>query len=439
MKININYVWLLITSVVLLMPFLVGASWQSDACSLNNTGCAVASSGFTQPYCVSSSVDYAWTCIWPALTNNLSSIPDQKKSLSSFDISDLLSQYCTSLLWDGAHWRVYYAKASQASDSWDWQQTFDSHQSLFVYALCSSFKDKEWKTPFVPEWGDILSEAFLEWEIADILKLHQRSSWKDLCSLSDYDTLADCDMSIYATEIFTALMSDIFKIKYAQVLQVDTVENYDAETPDRVQDFFKGYYYIIDKYDVLKALFPQSVEVLESNQKYYKNVLDSVKLMDNSKFAKLAEDSGCPTSGNIVWMNFIACALHSMQWKWMAIEPAFETMFYNELLNYRIFISYHSLWINDKVKKMSVDKENEKNIRKYESKSPDFQLYWDIQLDSAKFALRKLVDFSMTYPLHIWLLLYQEREKNYRDNYLSPIVTIFYSLSEKLQNVQLPN
>ncbi len=437
--ISINRVVILVLSTVLWMPFLVNASWQSEACNLNNTGCAIASSGFNVPYCVSSSVDYAKTCIWPSLTNNLSSIPNQKKSLSSFDARDLLWQFCGSLLWSGAYWRVYYAKPSQVSDSWDWQQTFDSHQSLFAYALCSSFKDKKWNSIFVPEWGDMLLEAFLEWELADLLKLHQRSWWKDLCSVTDFETLSDCDMSIYATEIFTAIMSDIFKIKYAQVLQVNTVKNFEAKTPERVQDFFKGYYYIIQKYQELKKLFPQTVEVLESNQEYYKNVLDTVKVMDNSKFAELAEGSGCPITGNMVWMDFIACALHSTQWKWMAIEPAFETMFYNELLNYRIFLNYHSLWIEDKVDGMAVNKDNEKNIRIYESRAPDFQFYWDIQLDSAKFALRRFEDFAMTYPLHIWLLLYQERVKEYRDKYLSPIVTIFYSLSEKLQNVQLPN
>ena len=440
MKISIDRVVIIMLSIVLWTPFLADASWQTEACSLNNTGCSIASSGFKEPYCVSTSIDYAWTCIWPALTNNLSGIPNQEKSLWDFDVKDVIWQYCESLLWDWAHWRIYYSKPSVVSSSWDWQQTFDSHQSLFVYALCSSFKDKDWNMPFVSEWWDLLSEAFIEWEIVDILKLRQRSWWKDLCSLSDFDTLADCDMSIYATEIFTALMSDIFKIKYAQVLQVNTIKEFDAKKEERVEAFFKGYYFIIDKYDVLSALFPQTVSVLEDNQNYFKtNLLDTLKIMDNSKFAELAEDSKCPAGGNMVWMDFIACALHSSQWKWMAIEPAFETMLYNELLNYRIFMNYHDLWIESKVKKMAVDKRNEKNMRIYESKAPDFQLYWDIQVDSTRYALRRLEDFSMTYPLHIWLLLYQEREKNYRDKHLSPIVTIFYSLSEKLKNVQLPN
>ena len=437
MNVKINRLVVLLLSAVLWMPFLVDAWWQSDACSLNNTGCSIASSGFTTPYCVSDTVDYAWACVWPALTNNLSSIPDQNKSLSSFDVKDLISMYCTSVLWDSAHWRIYYAKPSIVSDTWDWEQTFDSHQSLFVYVLCWSFKNSKWETPFVPEWWDLLSKAFQKWELVDLFELHQWSAWKDLCSLSDFETLSDCDMSVYATKIFTSIMSDIFRIKYAQVLQVNTIEDYDEQ--EKVEAFFKGYYYILEKYEVLKSLFPQTLEVLESNQKVYKKILEEeVKIIDNSKLAKLAEDSKCPMSGNMVWMDFIACALHSTQWKWMAIEPAFETMLYNELLNYNVFVNYHSLWIEKKVDKMGVDKNNEKNVRIYESKGTDFKLYWDIQHDSLKFALHKLEDFSMTYPLHIWLLLYQEREKKYRDNYLSPIVTIFYSLSEKLQNVQLP-
>jgi len=62
-----------------------------------------------------------------------------------------------------------------------------------------------------------------------------------------------------------------------------------------------------------------------------------------------------------------------------------------------------------------------------------------MQLEAANQTLRSFEDFNMTYPLHIWLLLYQERVTNFRDKFLSPIVTIFYSLSEKLQNVQEPN
>jgi hypothetical protein len=45
----------------------------------------------------------------------------------------------------------------------------------------------------------------------------------------------------------------------------------------------------------------------------------------------------------------------------------------------------------------------------------------------------------MTYPLHIWILLLQEKWEKFRNFSLSPEITLFYSLSEKLQNAQLPN
>jgi hypothetical protein len=44
----------------------------------------------------------------------------------------------------------------------------------------------------------------------------------------------------------------------------------------------------------------------------------------------------------------------------------------------------------------------------------------------------------MTYPLHIWILLHLEKWEKFRNTALSPEATKFYSLSEKLQNAQLP-
>jgi hypothetical protein len=80
----------------------------------------------------------------------------------------------------------------------------------------------------------------------------------------------------------------------------------------------------------------------------------------------------------------------------------------------------------------------QKDVQRYLSKALDFQWYANIQIDATKQALRRFEDFNMSYPLHIWLLLYQENIHKFRDKNLSPIVTLFYSLSEKLQNVQLP-
>jgi hypothetical protein len=42
-------------------------------------------------------------------------------------------------------------------------------------------------------------------------------------------------MSVYATVIFSTIMSDIFKIKYAQVMDVDGSENFDSNK--KVEEF----------------------------------------------------------------------------------------------------------------------------------------------------------------------------------------------------------
>ena len=210
----------LIWIVCIFLCWTVNATWQdvscNQSCEISSGACLQVSSGYTVPYCVQSDCDYASSCMWWLVTNELS------KYRRNWDVieqeSDFLKHYCSILLWSWQDkWRIYYSEPmTDKSWNWDWQQTFDSHQSLFVYALCSSFQDEDWNFPFLVWWKD-LSSVF-QWEkgeIVKILKLQQRSKWKNLCSLVDDKSLQDCDMSIYATEIFSAIMSEVFKIKYA--------------------------------------------------------------------------------------------------------------------------------------------------------------------------------------------------------------------------------
>jgi hypothetical protein len=54
-----------------------------------------------------------------------------------------------------------------------------------------------------------------------------------------------------------------------------------------------GYMFINRRYEEMKNDFPKTLSILKSNQKYYKKVLDTVKILDNSKLADLAEKSNC--------------------------------------------------------------------------------------------------------------------------------------------------
>ena len=65
-----------------------------------------------------------------------------------------------------------------------------------------------------------------------------------MCSLDakDNESLDECDMAIYATKIFEAIMTDLFKIKYAQVLDVDTNKNFESVKMKKVESFMAGYF-----------------------------------------------------------------------------------------------------------------------------------------------------------------------------------------------------
>ena len=423
----------LLLSIVVSLWCFVSASWEDTACSTySGIVCKELSTNYTKPFCVTNlngtePINYANDCIFLPLTNTLSS--DWERDLSTLGKKDIIRKYCLSLYWDSETWRIYFSKPNTSWEP-DWQQTFDSRQSLFLYALCSSFTQSWDNHPFIND-NALLKDAF-SWNLVKTLYLQQMSDWKDSCSL-DVGQFSKCDMSIYVTKIFAAIMSDLYKIKYAQVLHVDTTQDFSSSWEHKIEDFMTWYHLskesTAEKYQDLKKYVPKTVSILKSNQMYYKSVLDTVKIIDNVELAKRAEQVKCPETWNMVWLNFVACALHSSQKKWFALTPSFVTLVYNEVLHYSQFMLYYKRWVERL--------ERAENEGLY-SELKDFEWYTNKQLDAVERVQRDLQDFNMTYPLHIWLLMYIERIEDFRNKTLSKVVTSFYSLSEKLQNVQIP-
>lgn len=422
MKIYKRFAWILLIWVVVSLPCFLDASWTDDACvdyKLDEKWCNIVSENYKTPYCVWDDVNYAKSCMWPALTNNLSKAKD-----TEFSNRQLIEDYCSSMYGGSDVWRIYFAKPAGKSGNRDWQQTFDSHQSLFLHALCSSFKEKNWNMPFI-NWSDLLWSVY-KWNLVQLLNLQQMSDWKDLCSLADNNSLNGCDLSIYMAKIFEWIMSDLFKIKYAQVLHIDVSDNFDKR--EKVLSFLKWYYLLSGEYQELKNDYSKTISILEDDQEYFRSALSSLKIIDNSKLANLAKNSGCPIEWNIIWMDFVACALHSSQWNGFSLTPAFVTLVYDEVLHYRQFIQYY---------KYRLELLNKEDLVK-KAEFLDFQSYANIQLEAFKEVQNDFEEFNTTYPLHIWMLLYTEKAEKFRNDSLSKIITFFYSLSEKLQNVQEP-
>ena len=62
---------------------------------------------------------------------------------------------------------------------------------------------------------------------------------------------------------------------------------------------------------------------------------------------------------------------------------------------------------------------------------------WPSKFDTLVYqTLEELMNIKATYPLHVYLVAYQEKLLYLRDNYLSKIVTPIYCLYYKFRNVQ---
>ena len=105
-----NYMIVILFMSVMFTSFGLGASWQEDSCNPDTTSCKDLSNNFTVPYCVSLDapvVDYALDCIWPSITNTLSSVQEgedeegnkiQNLPLGRFDTRNVVEQYCKAML-----------------------------------------------------------------------------------------------------------------------------------------------------------------------------------------------------------------------------------------------------------------------------------------------------------------------------------------------------
>jgi len=114
------------------------------------------------------------------------------------------------------------------------------------------------------------------------------------------------------------------------------------------------------------------------------------------------------------------------------MNQQFLNFLYNEYVNYAIFVDVATNYFR---KKARLEMNPAESTWAYDAVvlSQQRALYQQ----AIQYTLDDLKDFIATYPLHIGLVLYQERLIQFRDS-ASKILPPFYSLYEKLRNVQIP-
>ncbi len=325
------------------------------------------------------------------------------------DKESLLFNYCNGIFKDKKGF-IYSLDKSH----------FEAEESLFLQALCSSLKSENLST-------DSLQENF-----RTKLKLQQYKDADNVCARGK-NQMEDCDIHRYVTKIYTAVMGEIFKIKWAHVVQIYTSKTISEEATKRIAKVFSGYFNMPPSEDYKKK-FPTTSAMIDRDQKFFAKTLKTLFIVDNDKLqydVKLC-------SGNI---SSLACGLHSSD---NGLGIAFTNLIYNEYLQYRLFVDYYTHQINWKVKQMLSEKGKDLNSLS-EKDTKELMLLGELELlqqeiniakETLEMALDDLQDFVATYPLHIGFLMYQEELKKFRDKFAVKMVTPFYTLYEKFKNVQ---
>lgn len=331
------------------------------------------------------------------LTNAQSWTPNSK--------ANILSTYCkTALSPSSEHGRVYYQTENIL---------YDSNQSLFVHLLCNALGFQT---------TAIYTEYFRE-EVDKILLLEQYDKNKTLCSPNNIQP--ECDISRYTFKVYSNLMSDVFKIKWAYVAQISSAE--DVKIEERMQSFFTTHFVIKEANSKnYQKKYPQTVAMLDSNQSHFIKTLKTLKVLNISNLSSLSKECSLDDQKSL---NNIACGFFTSG---NGLDYLFSNFLYNEYLNYRLFTDFYTNQL-EKLARQTSD-QDQKNVYIQEARTMNQQLE---TFDAAmSYALEDLELFAATYPLHVGLVLYQEVLADLRDNYTAKMVTPFYTLYEKLRNVQ---
>jgi hypothetical protein len=226
-------------------------------------------------------------------------------------------------------------------------------------------------------------------------------------------------------------MSDIFKIKRAHFLQVESVHNF-AEKPERIAKIFKVFFSEQNPNTMDYLLnFPQTSAMIDNNQNFFMRSLQTLVMLDNDGLAALASEGASPCVPTSAIAGFV-CGLHMPNQ--FGTSDHFVNFLMNEYLQYRLFIDFYT-------------EQQQKRIALSTNQAQQFLFNIELKTlsdqrkmygQALRVALEDFQDFVVTYPLHVGFVWYQEQLLRFRDDYAAKMVTPFYSLYEKLRNVQPP-
>ena len=315
-----------------------------------------------------------------------------------------------------------------------WINQDDARQSLFLALLCTQ---NGLKDEFKADHFDTFFKPALE-NIKDGYT-YKKSGFSSKCT-AEYKN--ECNVATLIDNLITQIFSEYFTIKEADFFWVGGTEFANAS---QVKEWTNNYaktvlaFWLVGNEEFCwgdHKEFKKTCKMIQKQMKAFQKPLKNLEIVDVSKqYEKLKDIKKINHPDCVdgkVDKNLLFCWL---MWEKETDPTVFVKLLYNELNWYTLFSVFYSDTISQwgrtnpiMVFGMSADElEGE-----YEE-----ALAWPSKFDTLVYqTLEELMNIRWTYPLHVYLVAYQEKLLYLRDNYLSKIVTPIYCLYYKFRNVQ---
>lgn len=302
---------------------------------------------------------------------------------------------------------------------------YNAKNSLFMYRLCNDGTDKLQITRG-PWLSDKASKSYVKfqqlnnWEEIDILKNQLPWIYKKTPDYMQnlFDTIIESYVTIYQASIYGKKWDDSIDIK-------KSIEQFS-------NDYFKygkNKYISICSLDNKDYKYPKTCKKITSYIKDATNTLKSSTNILNTKtlyadFWKITKyDSKQDT---------ITYGLYSNDMN------KFINLIYNELFFYTSFAQYYMYILETQSKFKANPSLSE--IEETGAKRAEIGLIQQNISDSKQAigtSIRLLKELQMTFPMHIWMLMYTEAINNLVQNFNKTLIPI-YTLWDTFRNVQIP-
>jgi len=326
-------------------------------------------------------------------------------------------------------------KFCEAMTSWEpmWVNnlTYNAKNSIFMYRLCTDNNPNLSITRW-PWLTDAAETSYVQFEDdkdgnkIDVLKNQLPNVYQKTEEYIQtlFDTIAESYTTIYQASIYGKKWDDS-QTNSKLIEEFSQMYLSDAGNPSPMK-------YISLCATDQKYSYPKTCDKLTNYLKNANNSLNSSSNILNTTTLyndrSTSKNTNCDP--NNPEYNTISCGLYEND------MTKFVNLVYNELFFYTSFVQYYVYILNtqDRFKANNQDDDIENN-RQREDRISLMTENLSNSREATKIGIKLLKELQMTFPIHIWLLMYTEAINTFVQNFNKTLIPI-YTLWDIFRNVQ---